>query len=52
MDAMADDLLASLIELDTLLREIRAENLDGSEPAIAEALEASYAVIRRAGGAA
>lgn len=43
--SLADGHLLSMIgELDSYLREIRAENLDGSEPALGELLEASLAM--------
>lgn len=43
--SLADGHLLSMIcELDAYLREIRAENLDGSEPALGELLEESLAM--------
>lgn len=42
--SLLSQLVSSLNQCDELLREIRAENLDGSEPAVGEALENAYQV--------
>ncbi|KAF1703001.1 hypothetical protein [Pseudoxanthomonas kaohsiungensis] len=47
MSTLLDTTRNALNECDELLREIRAENLDGSEPVVGEALERTY-VARKA----
>lgn len=42
--SLLGQLVSTLNQCDELLREIRAENLDGSEPAVGEALENAYQV--------
>jgi hypothetical protein len=45
--AAAPELLAMVEALDAYLRDIRAENLDGSEPALGELLDDSLALRER-----